>query len=154
MTEQSPSVLRLVSAYRSEWASLVEIAAACRTGKLTVNIEELAGQAKKSTGAVIAKFAAITAALDSGLTAEQVIEKGEKEILSTKAKARTESAGGLVNLTFKVPLDLKECLQSDFQRISGVLGQSSNLNVLEWLHSVLLELTDADIANLGGVGKG
>lgn len=152
VSETNPSILRLVTAYRSEWASLVEIASYCKAGKLTIDIDTISAAAKKSPGAVMAKLTAIMTALET-MSQQQVIDAGEKEILSVKAKARSQNQDGLVAMNFRVTPDVKEMVLSGLGRISSAMGYGSREESWDWFNALLIELSDSEIRHLAGEGK-
>lgn len=151
--QPSPAQLRLVSAYHSEWASLVELAVVYRSGK-PVDIVAIAKAAKKNPAAVTAKLSAISAAIEDGATPEQIIERGERETLQSKAKKRgASSADGLVGMNFRLPQDLKENIIASLEKIRLSMGYATMEHVWMWIDSLVTDMTIEEIRQLAGEGK-
>lgn len=152
MSEQNPSVLRLVAAYHSEWGALVEIAILWRS-QVPLDIPAMAVAAKKNPDAIIAKLSAISAALDDGVTKEQIIDRGERDILSSKAKKRAAAVDGLVAMNFKVAPDLKDRVLTGLEKIKNAMGYGTMENAWTWFDALITDLSDEEIRHLAGEGK-
>jgi hypothetical protein len=148
-TQPNPEETRLVESYKAEWASLVSLAVQWRSGK-QIDIAAIAKAAKKNSESVAAKLAAISSAIEDGATREQIIDRGEQDTLKAKAAKRAAAADGRVAMNFRVPADLKECILTDFQKIRSAMGYTTMENCWDWLHSLLLDLSEEEIRHLAG----
>ena len=150
--EDSPSAARLVTAYRAEWASLVELAVMCRTGG-ALNVDNLAAAAKKNPGAVAAKLNAIMGALAEGMKAEDIIERGERDILSGRAQKRGPAADGTVMMSFRVTPEVKQMVVANLDKVQGAMGYGTREEFWDWLNALLVNATDDEIRHAVGEAK-
>ncbi len=143
---------RLCVSMKSEWADLVALVSfAGDKEQLTACAEFLAKDTGERSDSILRKIESVRYFIGLGITTEQITTWGQSKTLSSYFKARrSENYEKPVQLRFTVPGSLRELVMQDVDRIRSVLKLVDSEGLWDFLHSLIVNLTDEDLLHLAG----
>lgn len=145
-----------------QWQVLVTHALIVFEDHIDELAETLAKASKSSKDAMRRKILAIRSAGTNGMTSQDILAKGQSEILSLYAKARRNGSHDPQRLlAWRVSRSLADAIQCEspnpdcdepiVNRIARLLQIETSEQLWEFWYSVFSDLSDAEIKNLGGM---
>jgi len=140
-----------VSNSRSQWSNLVHLARKVSPAGRDDLARTLATAAGVGKSTLARKLRAIHEAMKAGLNDDKLIEMGQSAVMAKFVKdKRAERSDEQVVLKWLVAPDLKLVVQEEVWRIAQVLGLKTSDEFWEWMHSVMVGWSEAEILHFAG----
>lgn len=154
MTDLEKSATRFVANSRSSWAELVRTALSTKPEHRDHTAKTLAEASGVGKSNLLRKFEAIHMAREDGYSLDAIISMGQARTMSKFVKEKKdERTDALVFMRFGVSPGLREAILQNLWRIGKVLKIKTHEQALEFVNSVLTDLTDDQICALAGDGS-
>src|SRR5262249_44621810 len=133
------------------WEALVSVAYQVAPDYIEQEVEVLARATGASKTTVLRKFQAVRHKREQGWTEEAIVTAGQGATLSAFATYRKrERTEADVILRYRVPESLADSWLQLQTRISQVARLRTSEELIEFLHSCFVDLSDQEIRNLAG----
>jgi hypothetical protein len=139
-------VQRAIVEMRSEWSTLVALALALKDEQVKEFAAGLASAVKVGADSVERKIKAIRHQASLGYSAENIIERGQKEVLGEFIVDRKkENYQNQVIMKWQVMGSQRELFQEQEQRIRALLGLNTSIEFWDFMIATLRNVSDEEI---------
>jgi hypothetical protein len=141
-----------VKSHGDTWGAIVSIAYHCKPDQIDREAELLARATSTTKATLRRKFAAIHHKREQGWTEEAIAKEGQGPTLSSLAASRKlQKVEADTILRYRVPASLGEAWEELVGRLAKVANLKTSEDLIEFLHSVFVGLSDLQIQNLAGM---
>lgn len=153
MTDLENYAASFVSGSKGQWAALVRIArkVSPKTRDDAARVLSQAAGVGKST--LARKFESLHAAMNTGLTDEQLIEMGQRAVMAKFVKDKREKRSDkLVPFPHRLTQPVRDDLQELCLRLGRILKVRTYDECFELILSIFVDMDDDSVRHLAGLG--